>query len=59
MHEKNSAFYSVSHLEAMKLVYFSYINNPFPVLYVLNEITHGLVLVCRMLNFHGTVFYIS
>ena len=37
----------------MKLVYFSYINNSFPVLYVLNEITRGLVLVCRMLNFHG------
>ena len=46
-------------IEVMKLVYFSYINNSFPVFYVLNEITRGLVLVCRMLNFHGTVFYIS
>ena len=35
----------VSHLEVMKLVYFSYINDSLPVLYVLNEITRGLVLV--------------
>ena len=35
------------------------VNNSFPVFYVLNEITRGLVLVCRMLNFHGIVFYIS
>ena len=39
----------------MKLVYFSSINNSFPVLYVLNEISRGLVLACRMLNFYRIV----
>ena len=39
----------------MKLVFFSYINNSFPVRYVLNEITRGLVLVCRKLSFYGIV----
>ena len=37
----------------MKLVFFPYIYNSFPVRYVLNEITRGLVLVCRMLSFYG------
>ena len=31
----------------MKLVYFCYIDNSFPMLYVLNEITRGLVLVLQ------------
>ena len=50
---------AVSHLEVMKLVYMSFINNSFLVFYILNEITQGLVLVRRMLNFQGIVFYIS
>ena len=48
----------VSHVEVMKLVYFSHINKSFPVVYVLNPGPSSF-LVCGMLNSHGIVFYIS
>ena len=49
--EKNSPFAA-----QLKIAFRRFL---FPALYVLNVITRGLVLVCRMLNFQGIVFYIS